>query len=223
MTFDPYAELGLSRDASPAAVKRAYRDRAKKAHPDGGGSQGDFERLSRANMILSDPACRERYDRTGQADEAGPDNRVSAVIGIVMGFIDAVAMQFAGGQGLDPAKVDLIGFGTKAFQENITGIEKERSMVMKHADVLERVAKRLKKKKKAHQHADLLLRSIQHQAAMMRRRENDLNQVLTNHQEALEIWRGFTFETEMSDRSIYPTSTAGSMFNSSFFKFTETT
>lgn len=52
---DFYADLGIARDASPAAIKAAYRKRAKTAHPDAGGNADDFARLQRAYDVLSDP------------------------------------------------------------------------------------------------------------------------------------------------------------------------
>lgn len=40
--------LGASRDASPAEINSAWRDKARKAHPDGGGSDAEMARLNEA-------------------------------------------------------------------------------------------------------------------------------------------------------------------------------
>ena len=62
---DPYAELGVSRDASSEEIRRAYRRVARRHHPDVNGNPGGPERFAaaaRAYEILSDPAARARYD-----------------------------------------------------------------------------------------------------------------------------------------------------------------
>jgi len=62
---DPYAELGVSRDASCEEIRRAYRQVARRHHPDVNQDPGGAERFAaaaRAYEILSDPAARARYD-----------------------------------------------------------------------------------------------------------------------------------------------------------------
>ena len=43
-----YGVLGLSSDASEAAVRRAYRERVKEVHPDQGGDEAEFRRVREA-------------------------------------------------------------------------------------------------------------------------------------------------------------------------------
>jgi curved DNA-binding protein CbpA len=62
---DPYAELGVSRDASSEEIRRAYRQVARRHHPDVNRNPGGAERFAaaaRAYEILNDPAARARYD-----------------------------------------------------------------------------------------------------------------------------------------------------------------
>ena len=62
---DPYAELGVSRDASSEEIRRAYRRVARRHHPDVNRDPGGAERFAaaaRAYEILSDPVARARYD-----------------------------------------------------------------------------------------------------------------------------------------------------------------
>jgi curved DNA-binding protein CbpA len=62
---DPYAELGVSRDASNEEIRRAYRQVARRHHPDVNRNPGGAERFAaaaRAYEILNDPAARARYD-----------------------------------------------------------------------------------------------------------------------------------------------------------------
>ena len=82
MTEDLYDTLGVAKDASPAEIKKAYRRKAKTAHPDAGGSAEKFGALSRAHRILSDEEKREKYDRTGKVDD-GPDQSLSAAMTLI--------------------------------------------------------------------------------------------------------------------------------------------
>ena len=62
---DPYAELDVSRDASSEEIRRAYRQVARRHHPDVNrdpGGPNRFAAAARAYEILSDPAARARYD-----------------------------------------------------------------------------------------------------------------------------------------------------------------
>jgi curved DNA-binding protein CbpA len=62
---DYYTLLGISSEASPAEIKRAYRKRLKDLHPDLNPDSGtqDVDALVRAYRVLRDPQMREDYDR----------------------------------------------------------------------------------------------------------------------------------------------------------------
>jgi curved DNA-binding protein len=68
---DYYEILGVGRDATPEAIKKAYRSLARKYHPDV--NPGDktaearFKEVQHAYDILSDPEKRALYDRYGSA------------------------------------------------------------------------------------------------------------------------------------------------------------
>lgn len=60
--MDPYAVLGVDKQASPEDIKKAYRKLAVKHHPDKGGDQEKFKEISAAYEILSDEQKRHEYD-----------------------------------------------------------------------------------------------------------------------------------------------------------------
>ena len=65
---DYYEVLGLTRAASQEDVRKAYREKARKLHPDvckEPDAEARFKELSEAYEVLIDPDKRERYDRLG--------------------------------------------------------------------------------------------------------------------------------------------------------------
>ena len=61
-----YETLGVEVDATDKEIKKAFRELSKKHHPDKGGDEELFKRISEAYSILSDPEKKKRYDSTGK-------------------------------------------------------------------------------------------------------------------------------------------------------------
>jgi molecular chaperone DnaJ len=64
---DYYVVLGITKDASEAEIKRAFRELARKHHPDVNPEDGGeaFREINEAYAVLSDRESRARYDRWG--------------------------------------------------------------------------------------------------------------------------------------------------------------
>ena len=74
MAKNPYTLLGISKSASGAEVRKAYRALAKKLHPDvnpGDAKKADrFKEITAAYTLLSDKKLRKQYD-SGAVDGSG--------------------------------------------------------------------------------------------------------------------------------------------------------
>ncbi|EER26315.1 hypothetical protein D8B26_003324 [Coccidioides posadasii str. Silveira] len=73
---DPYAALGVSKDASTAEIKTAYRKLVLKCHPDKvkdeslrSQKQDEFQRVQEAYELLSDDTKRAKYDQKARMAE----------------------------------------------------------------------------------------------------------------------------------------------------------
>ncbi len=66
---DYYTTLGISKDATEAEIKKAFRKLARQYHPDVAAdkatAEAKFKEINEANEVLSDPEKRRKYDELG--------------------------------------------------------------------------------------------------------------------------------------------------------------
>ena len=75
---DYYKTLGVARNATPEAIKQAYRKLARKYHPDVSkepDAEARFKEINEANEVLKDPEKRAAYDALGSQWRAGQEFR----------------------------------------------------------------------------------------------------------------------------------------------------
>jgi molecular chaperone DnaJ len=97
---DFYKVLGVSKDITPAELKKTYRKLARKYHPDSNpgdaAAEAKFKEISEAHAVLSDPEQRKEYDQM-RAMGAGAPRFTAGGGGQAGGFEDVFGGMF--GQG----------------------------------------------------------------------------------------------------------------------------
>ena len=130
---DYYEVLGVSRNASPDEIKRAYRKLARQYHPDvnkEAEAEAKFKEINEANDVLSDPEKRTMYDRFGH-NTPGAGAGYDPFGGMGGDPFGTIFETFFGGVGATRASrgpqrgADLRYTLSITFEEAIFGVEKE--------------------------------------------------------------------------------------------------
>ena len=143
---DYYEVLGVDRSADDATIKKAYRQLAKKYHPDANPgdkeAEAKFKEASEAYAVLSDSEKRRQYDQFGHAAFDGGAGGAGAggfdFSGMDFGdmFGDIFGDFFGGGSRRGASNGPMKGANLRTsvritFEEAIFGCEKEIEMVLK--------------------------------------------------------------------------------------------
>ena len=101
MSSDYYEILGVSRDATPEQIKKAYRQLAMKLHPDVASEPGAadrFKKVAEAYEVLQDPKKRDIYDRGGDPLGGGMGGFSGGFTSAGFDFTNLMDAMFGGGQ-----------------------------------------------------------------------------------------------------------------------------
>lgn len=186
--FDPYEILGVARDASVAAVKRAYRKRVKKVHPDAGGTAEKFALTHKALVVLTDPRKREQFDRDGTIDER-PDNAASDAAGVVLGLIGGLLQSRLDGI----FQIDLIVVLRKTIDEIIAAQQQQITAIEANIARARKVSSRIKAKDGKQ---SLLHEMIEHQVEEMKKMLANPRRIIAQHKDALALLDQLEYERD---------------------------
>ena len=145
---DYYEVLGVDKNADDDALKKAYRQLAKKYHPDvnpgNKEAEAKFKEASEAYAVLSDPEKRRQYDQFGHSafdgtggaggfggfDFSGAD--FSDIFGDIFGDFFGGSRSRGGSRSNGPMKgANLRTRVRVTFEEAVFGVEKELELTLK--------------------------------------------------------------------------------------------
>ena len=124
---DLYAILGIPRDADTAAIRAAYRQASKTAHPDGGGTAEAFAEVKLAHDCLIDPDRRAHYDQTGDPGHAKVDEGRAVILQMLAKAMEAACAEMTKA-GFEPHHVDLVEQMGFWFDAQIKSLAKQRAV-----------------------------------------------------------------------------------------------
>lgn len=194
--MSPYDVLGTHRGASDIEIRRAYRHKARTAHPDAGGKLADWLEIQRAHDLLVDPARRALYDEHGITAEAPPDmTRVKA-----MGQLSELFGKIVRADGIaNIAEFDVVGALREAVRVQLDGFEKAEAALNRAKDRIAIMRGRFVTDKAGDNLFDGVLNAHLDQIATA---ETQLAEPLAVARMALELCADYVFKVDMPAQMI---------------------
>ncbi|MCL2423606.1 MAG: DnaJ domain-containing protein, partial [Micrococcales bacterium] len=136
LSKDFYAMLGVPKDADAAAIKKAYRKKARTLHPDqnpgDARAEEQFKGIGEAYAVLSDPEQRSRYD---ELRTLGGGARFTAGGPGAAGFDDLLGGMFGPGSRVRFSTGAGPGAGGAGFEDLLGGFFGGRAPVRRGRDL----------------------------------------------------------------------------------------
>lgn len=185
---DLYRILGVWRGAARDEIHKAYRRLAKVSHPDSGGSVGAFGELATAYAVLSNPNCRERYDRTGEVEPPRPDNFDASAVEVIAQKLGLIIHAEHDVTNMD---MDIGALIEGAIREDVA---QRRANIASQERAIER-AKRLRSrvKRKANGQDNMVVRVLDWHEASTRLQIDKNEAAVSSMERALEILKDYSF------------------------------
>lgn len=195
MQNDPYEILGVGKNATPEEINSAFKEKAKQAHPDQGGSADKFTRVKEASLILLDPKKRSRFDKDGFIGTDKVDNDVSiAMQRIVSFFISSIDATLDAVNRLDLSQLDLVQGAQIYFSQQSDQHKMNVLRIEGQIKQYEKAISRLKTKRKN----DVIRGMLNNHMLELKQKIEGSNEDIRVCAEAKKILMDYSFEEPQS-------------------------
>lgn len=210
--FDPYAILGVEKDATAEQVKAAARKIYRKTHPDLAGGNGEaFSRARRAEQILLDEESRRVFDTTGRVDEERADNKRARMVEVVLRTFDGALSAHINGM-LDLRKCNMPKHMAESIRSQVPTVERQIEKAESDRALLRDLAKRLKYDKDGDDPISAALRQkIQGVEVALRQLKDSIDAM----NEAVDMLGGYSFKFDQADEMMRMIGAAGTLWTTS--------
>jgi len=136
---NPYNELGVNKNSTLDDIKKAFRKKSKKTHPDTGGTNEKFDDTKKAYIILCNPKKRKQFDETGTVGPDEPQQHIHNEISTVFfGIIKQHEKELK--------YLDIIKIMIEIFNKTITSTITTNSLLRIKIDNNKELSKRFSRK-----------------------------------------------------------------------------
>lgn len=181
-----YTTLDLPIDATQDEIKKAYRSKAQKHHPDKNGDKEAFQAIQKAYDVLSDPDTRAYCDEHGSEPQQGPTLKDEAMALLVQAIDQVIQQTDVDFENVLENAKDLISQKSKATQEEIDKMEK----------MLQKAAKAAKRTKAKDGQPDMLADILQHLQTRFTMPLQQARRMIEVCTHGVAILEGHSYETD---------------------------
>ncbi len=182
----PYDTLGVKPDATPAAIRKAFRSLAQKHHPDKGGDHAAMQAIQKAYDLLSDPERRAKFDETGSeaVEETPLTKAMSALPRLLIVCID------------ESADMDTTPLLTILRGRIKAEISEGQEMIKKDHKKVKQRQKAMKRLRMLHGTENMLASFIQHDITRLEAHEAHVRSVMAVFEAMMGILVDYEYECE---------------------------
>ena len=197
-----YDVLGIKKTASAAEVKKAYRKKAQKHHPDKPeGDEEAFQQLVIAYNTLSDEARRKHYDETGSTEQPQHQPLINELANLLFHVVNQVQ---------DLVHTDLIAFANHLVNQASDELRKKIASNNQQVTRLEIAAKRVNRKL-----GENVIKAMLENQIKLLQTDNETTAVAIAHNDQLlELLNEFTYDFEPVQTMVHnPSGFAQAFYN----------
>jgi curved DNA-binding protein CbpA len=181
-----YDDLGVPKTADTPTIKKAYRRKAQKAHPDKGGDKAKFYAIQRAYDVLGDEMRRKKYDETGDESDPQPVELQA------MGILASLLLQLV--EKIDVEHQNLIDIARQEIANNISNIKREVNNVKESIKKREKAIKRISTKDEK----NIVRQILQNNIADHNRHLYDMQNQIETLQACEVLLNGYSYKADPS-------------------------